>query len=134
MPLAFMFTFSHDGTASEGAKQRLLCDVFKWLIQNGLENVICTHTDKDWSQINALRSEFPSARLQTCYYHAMDYIETRLNSNEPPGHYDPRKAHLEFLFIDPTWAPGVTRIGNEDDLPNTERQKQDDEVRISSSL
>jgi hypothetical protein len=84
--------------------------------------------DKDQLQINALRSKFPHAKLQTCYYHATDYIETWLNSNKPPGHYDPRRAHLELPFVDPTWAPGVTRPGNEDDLPDTERLRQNDEV------
>jgi hypothetical protein len=29
--------------------------------------------------------------------------------DKPPAAYDPRKAHSIFNFIDPTWAPGVTK-------------------------
>jgi hypothetical protein len=48
------------------------------------------------------------AKHQLCCWHAIEYVKGRLAENIPPAMYDPRKAHVIFSFIDPTWAPGVT--------------------------
>jgi len=66
-------------------------------------------SDKDPSEIEAFRGKLPGAKHQLCYWHGVRYIEERLGEDKPPTYYDPRKANLTFTFIDPTWAPGVTR-------------------------
>ena len=68
-----------------------------------------TLSDKDPSEINACRLSVSQAKHQLCYWHGITYIEERLAKDKPPAAYDPRNAHAIFDFIDPTWAPGVTR-------------------------
>jgi MULE transposase domain len=108
LPLGFIFTAMTDGSATEHAKQRMLAESLTWLVKR-CPNIVFTHSDKDPSEINACRQEIPRAKHQLCYYHAITYIEERLTEDKPPAAYDPRKANKSFSFIDPTWAPGVTR-------------------------
>jgi hypothetical protein len=60
-------------------------------------------------EINTFRHCILGAKHQLCYWHAIQYLEARLTEDKPPAAYDPRKAHSIFNFIDPTWAPGVTK-------------------------
>ncbi|TFK46463.1 hypothetical protein OE88DRAFT_1638147 [Heliocybe sulcata] len=112
--MGFVCTVMTDGSAAKGAKERMLTETLRWFKKH-CPNVRFTLTDKDWSEINALcspytlRTVFPNAKHQICYWHAIKYIEERLAENKPLAAYDPRKAHTVFKFIDPTWAPGVTR-------------------------
>ena len=106
IPVAFIFTTS-DGTADEGAKERMLQDLLKY-VKTHCPNITFTLSDKDLSEINAFRAQLPHAKHQLCYWHAIRYIEERLRENRPLAAYDPRKAHEAFDFIDPTWAPGIT--------------------------
>ena len=97
-----------DGSAKSGAKQRILIEV---LAELGMccPNIKFTLSDKDPSEINACRISVPIAKHQLCYWHGIRYIEERLAEDKPPATYDPQIAHGVFEFIDPTWAPGVTR-------------------------
>jgi hypothetical protein len=90
-----------------GAKDRMLRDVIKF-VKEKCPNIKFTLSDKDVSEINAVRAEIPDAKHQLCYWHAITYIEERLIEDKPPAQYDPRQAHRVFAFVDPTWAPGVT--------------------------
>jgi len=72
-------------------------------------NIKFTLSNKDPSEINACHISVPKAKHQLCYWHGIQYIEERLAKDKPPATYDPRTAHGVFEFIDPTWAPGVTR-------------------------
>jgi len=84
-----------------------------WVCQQ-CPNITFTLSDKDVSEINAFRHCIPGAKHQLCYWHAVKYLETRLKEDTPPAAYDPRRAHDIFQFIDPTWAPGITRGWLED--------------------
>ena len=106
IPLAFMFA-TNDGTAKEGTKDLLLRDSVEF-IAGRCTNVKFTLSDKDASEISACRAEMPEQKHQLCYWHGIRYIERRLGENKPPAAYDPRRAHMFFPFIDPSWAPGVT--------------------------
>jgi hypothetical protein len=114
VPFAFLFTTSTDGTALEGAKTRLLSDILKYLNQR-CPNLMFTLSDKEPAEINASRAEIPQAKHQLCYWHGIKYVGERLAEDRPPAHYDPRRAHAEYSFIDPTWAPGVSSGWTEDD-------------------
>jgi len=100
------FTTS-DGTAPEGAKDRMLQGVIGH-ISIRCPNIRFTLSDKDISEINAFRARIPAAKHQLCYWHAIRYIGDHLAKDEPPAAFDPRKPNTIFAFIDPTWAPGVT--------------------------
>lgn len=102
-----------DGSAKSGAKQRILTEILAEL-SRCCPNIKFTLSDKDPSEINACRTSVSKAKHQLCYWHGIKYIEERLTEDKPPAAYDPRIAHEVFKFIDPTWAPGVTR-GNVDE-------------------
>jgi hypothetical protein len=108
LPLGFIFTKMTDGSAKSGAKQRILIEA---LTELGMfcPNIKFTLSNKDPSEINACHISVPKAKHQLCYWHGIQYIEERLAKDKPPATYDPRTAHGVFEFIDPTWAPGVTR-------------------------
>jgi hypothetical protein len=134
IPLAFIFTTSTDGTAEPKAKERALDDVMCWLKGCSVDPKF-TLSDKDISEINVLHSTWPAAKHQSCYWHAMEYVEKRLGEDKPPGSYDAKKAHAHFAFIDPTWVPGVTRpdISNEDADDELVVEEQNEEVSFPFS-
>lgn len=107
VPLAFCFTASISGSAAEGAKERLVHTVIRYVAQQ-CQNIAFTLSDKDITEINAFRVEIPQARHQLCYWHAIRYIEERLAENKPPSPYSAIRAHEIFDFIDPTWVPGIS--------------------------
>lgn len=106
IPLAFCFTAS-DGTALDGAKDRLLRTIIKF-VSNKCPNIEFTLSDKDLTEINGFRAEIPHARHQLCYWHAITYIEERLAQDKPPAAYSAIRANQVFTFIDPTWVPGIS--------------------------
>lgn len=133
----FAFTASTDGTAAEGAKDRMLQDVLEYVTKR-CPGIMFALSDKDMSEINAVRAKVPDAKHQLCYWHAIKYLEERLAEDKPPAKYDPRKAHLIFDFIDPTWAPGVTSGWLEegvhaDDIENSCLGEEIDNVSASRS-
>lgn len=97
-----------DGSAKPGAKQRILTEILAELSKR-CPNIKFTLSDKDPLEINACRTSLYKAKHQLCYWHGVRYIDERLAEDKPPAAYDPRTAHTVFEFIDPTWAPGVTR-------------------------
>ena len=107
LPLAFAFTCSTDGTAAPGAKDQMLRDVLQH-VDKYTPNLAVAHSDKDPTELSAIRDVWPDAKSQLCYWHAIRYLEERLAEDKPPAKYDPRKAHQQLAFVDPTWAPGVT--------------------------
>ncbi|TFK47321.1 hypothetical protein OE88DRAFT_1636709 [Heliocybe sulcata] len=106
LALGLLFT-KGIGESEAGSKEKILVEVLTWYKQHA-PNVKFTLSDKD-TEINACRTVMPKAKHQLCYWHALKYVRERLSKNKPPAAYDPRKAHGVFGFIDPTWAPRVTR-------------------------
>lgn len=135
LPLAFAFTASTSGHAAEGAKDRMLQDVLDYVTKR-CPGIMFALSDKDMSEINAVRAKIPNAKHQLCYWHGIKYLEERLAEDKPPAKYDPRKAHLIFDFIDPTWAPGVTSGWLEegvhaDDVEEDEPRDHVNDVRLT---
>jgi MULE transposase domain. len=79
IPVAFIFTTS-DGTAEEGAKERMLQDLLEYL-KKRCPNIMFTLSDKELSEINAFQVKLLQAKHQLCYWHAIRYIEERLGEN-----------------------------------------------------
>lgn len=137
LPLAFAFTASTSNDVAEGAKNRMLQDVLEYITKH-CPGIMFALSDKEMSEMNAVRARVPSAKHQLCYWHAIKYLEERLAEDKPPAKYDPRKAHLIFDFIDPTWAPGVTSGWLEDgvhvdDVEEDEPEDQENNVRFMIS-
>ena len=108
IPLAFLFIrMSKD--AAPGAKERVLT---RWLEQLKDHGVLpeFTLTDKDWSEINAMRSVWTTAKHQLCFWHGLRAIKQRLaKTKSTPAPYDSHQAHRKFDFIDATFVPEAQR-------------------------
>ncbi|CAK5267884.1 unnamed protein product [Mycena citricolor] len=132
LPLAFVFTTS-SGNLAEGAKTRMLEQVLQ-AVGKKCPNICFVHSDKDLSEINAAQSVFPDAKHQLCMWHGPRYVKERLAENKLPAHYDPRKAHQRFSFIDPTWAPGVMRRVFDDSEDESDPEDDDNGPKSYTSL
>jgi hypothetical protein len=130
MPTAFIFTTS-SGDAAEHAKTRMLRDLLNYVCKR-CPNIIFTLSDKDLSEINACRAEFPQAKHQLCYWHGVTYVGERLAENKPPAAYNLRKAYRVFDFVDSTWAPGVTAVYPDDDEEGEGQEDGNLEISVSS--
>ena len=75
-----------------------------------------TLADKDPDEIGACQEEHAEGKHQNCYWHGVHYVQEWLSEDKPPAVYSPLRAHLQFKFIDPTWAPGVSSGSCEDDV------------------
>ena len=105
LPLGYLFIHS-DGDGDAGAKERLLRQFFQHFVDTWQIKAILTLSDKDWSEINALRAVFPTAKHQLCFWHALKAIKERLQvSKRQPAKYDALHAIAEFSWIDPTFVP-----------------------------
>ena len=105
--LAFAFTCSTDGTAAPGAKDRMLQKVLG-RIDEYCPNIADVHLDKDPTELSAVHTVLPNAKGHLCYWHAISYLEQWLAEDKLPAKYNPWIAHKKFVFINPTWAPGIT--------------------------
>ena len=67
---------------------------------------IFTLTDKDMSEINACRGQFPDAKHQLCFWHCLRAVKTRLSVlRRRPKIYNVKEAVSEFDFISSTFLP-----------------------------
>ena len=106
VPLAFLLIFTSKDAAPL-AKQTIL-ERFLWCLKDKGVNPKFTLSDKDWSEINAMQSVWPSAKHQLCFWHALRAVKQRLAKNrDTPGPYDAERAHQEFSFIDTNFVPAA---------------------------
>lgn len=118
VPLGFIFTTVTDRSAATGAKKRVLVSFLKYFREK-CPNIKFTLSDKERAEVDADREVWDEAKHQCCYWHAIQYVETRLSQDKAPAAYDPRDAARHFpQIIDPTWAPGV--VGDPEDTVNDE--------------
>ncbi|KAI0074399.1 hypothetical protein K474DRAFT_1601490 [Panus rudis PR-1116 ss-1] len=104
IPLAFLFIQTTKDAAS-GAKEKVLTRFLTALKELGVEPEY-TLSDKDWSEINAMRTVWPKAKHQLCFWHALRTVKQRLaKTRERPGPYNGVEACEEFSFIDATFLP-----------------------------
>jgi hypothetical protein len=62
-------------------------------------------SDKDQSEINALKHVWPQAKHQLCLWHILRAIKRRLSQNVRPSPYNAFEAHNAFRAIDPSFVP-----------------------------
>ena len=76
IPLAFLLIRTSK-EARSGAKQAVLEQFLGQLKARGVQPEF-TLTDKDWSEINAMRATWPEAKHQLCFWHALRALKQRL--------------------------------------------------------
>ena len=103
IPLAFCY-IETTKDAGPGAKQQLLENFLTELRHLGVDPKF-TLTDKDVSEINAMRAVWPRAKHQLCFWHALRALKQRLAKKTRPVPYDVEGAANEFPFIDPAFLP-----------------------------
>jgi MULE transposase domain len=104
LPLSFLF-IDTDKTAGEGAKQRVLTSWYHALKRSGVDPEF-TLSDKDDSEINAMRTVWPLAKHQLCLWHALRAVKRRCaKQKDGLAFYDAPAAHAEFDFVDPKFLP-----------------------------
>ena len=111
LPLSFLF-INKKGKGTEGAKQRVLESWFMELKKLGI-NPEFTLSDKDDSEINAMRLVWPLAKHQLCLWHALQALKRRLAKVlEGLAYYDADEANQSFGFIDTSFLPH-SRLGRD---------------------
>lgn len=104
MPLAYLMVQTSK-EASKGAKEAILTSFLRQLKKLGVDPEFML-SDKDWSEINAMRAVWPHAKHQLCFWHSLRALKQRLAKNkDPPGPYDPSTARREFTFVEETFVP-----------------------------
>ena len=97
VPLAFLL-ISTSKDAAPLAKQTVLEQFLRRLKDKGV-NPKFTLSDKDWSEINAMHSVWPTAKHQLCFWHALRAVKQHLAKNrEAPGPYDANSEHHGYAI------------------------------------
>jgi hypothetical protein len=105
VPLAFCLVSTKGAKASHGAKEKIIGRWLDRLKERGV-NPEFTLSDKDWSEINALKKTWPKAKHILCLWHVLRAVKQRLAKNRTqPAPYDANAAHERFDFIDPLFVP-----------------------------
>jgi hypothetical protein len=105
MPLGYLLIQS-SSTASAGGKERFLRHLLAHFKRVWKIRAITTLSDKDWSEIKAFIAEYPEAKHQLCFWHALRAIKKRLAIlRRMPAYYNVDLAHGEFEWIDLKFVP-----------------------------
>lgn len=98
--------------ADKGVKQVVLERFLGELKDLGV-NPEYTLSDKDWSEINAMRNTWPQAKHQLCFWHALHAVKQCLAKNkETPAFYDVNEACHEFSYIKANFIPYLQQTGS----------------------
>ena len=103
LPLGYLF-ITTEANAAPLTKQNALTAWMKAIRSLGIEPRF-TMSDKDQSEINALREVWPDAKHQLCLWHILRALKRRLSQNENPILYNALEAHHAFPDIDPAFVP-----------------------------
>ena|SRR5258708_24877277 len=130
IPLGFLLHVSMDGMALKNAKQHILKEYLTYFRQY-CPNIRFTLSDKESSEIEAMRAIFPEAKHTCCYWHAIRYIEGRLTQNRPPATYNAKLAAQFFPnTIRPDWIP---KVQAPHDDPDADMDRLSGTVRFRTS-
>ncbi|OCH85629.1 hypothetical protein OBBRIDRAFT_739561 [Obba rivulosa] len=105
LPLGFLLLQSN-GSGDKGAKARFLSEFLghlkkKWTILPKI-----TLSDKDLSEIHAMREQFPEAKHQLCFWHALRAIKKRLATlRRAPAPYNVTAARKKYHWITEDFVP-----------------------------
>jgi hypothetical protein len=123
LPLGFLLLQSQGGGA-KGGTERVIRQFLRHFKTRWDLSVIRTHSDKNMSEINSLRGEFPSSKHQLCFWHVLRAVKTRLQIlRRTPAYYNVADAKDEFPWIDEGFVP----------LSQTSEDSQDEVSLIADS-
>ena len=125
LPISYLFITTEENSAPL-TKQSALIAWMKAIHSLGI-NPWFTLSDKDQSEINALKEVWPCAKHQLCLWHVLRALKRRLSQNENPGSYNALEAHRVFPDIDLAFLP----LGQMD---TEEKVCTDDLLTISCSF
>ena len=116
IPLAYCFvglTPSVNGTsrAEPGALTHILEQFLRRIRQEGFSPTFFG-TDKDMSELNAVKLVWPKAKHQLCYWHALRAIRTKLKDSSKSkllAKYDPAEAGKLIPGLEICWGSVPTR-------------------------
>ena len=124
LPLGWLFVRPKRKNPPLHAKRDVLIEWFKYFREECDIWPHFTLSDKDLSEINALRSVWPNADYQLCYWHVLRALRKRLAIRKrAPAPYSIVQARSRFEFIDQWFMP----IGQRHGLSNI-----DVSIRLSS--
>jgi hypothetical protein len=104
LPLSYLFVVT-SANAPPKTKEMVLVEWMSALKARGITPEF-TLSDKDQIEINALRSVWPTAKHQLCFWHVLRALKRRLaNNREAPAFYRATEASSHFPFIDATFLP-----------------------------
>jgi len=103
LPLAYLFITTEANAASH-TKEKALVAWMEAISSLGIDPQF-TLSDKDQSEISALRQVWPNAKHQLCLWHVLRALKRRLSQNGNPGSYNALEAHHAFPDIDPAFVP-----------------------------
>ena len=103
LPLGYLFITTEENAAPL-TKQNALIAWMKAIRSLGIDPRF-TLSDKDQSEINALKAVWPIAKHQLCLWHILRALKRRLSQNEHPALYHAFEAHHAFPDIDPAFIP-----------------------------
>ena len=103
LPLAYLF-ISTKADAAPHTKQTALIAWMGAIRALGIDPEF-TLSDKDQSEINALKHVWPQAKHQLCLWHILRALKRRLSQNQNPGSYSALEAHDAFPDIDRSFVP-----------------------------
>ncbi|KAJ9106406.1 hypothetical protein QFC21_001552 [Naganishia friedmannii] len=122
LPLLFMFVKT--GPKAPKDSKTAIIGACLLHIKERCVNIKFALSDKDASEINAIRKALPSSRHQLCYWHVIKYLKDRLAENKKPRKYRPRKAHSICPDVRANWGPIVL---GDDEQSDEEDDSSDDE-------
>src|SRR5882757_5543662 len=103
LPLSYLF-ITIEANAAPHTKQTVLISWMSAIRSLGIEPQFVL-SDKDQSEINALKHSWPQAKHQLCLWHTLRALKRRLSQNENPGSYNALEAHAAFPDINPVFVP-----------------------------
>ncbi len=108
--LGWCFLRSRGGKTEPGDKEAILATWLRHFRDTWKLNIRVTHSDKDFSELNALAKVFPNAKGQLCFWHVLRAVKKRLAVlRRQPGYYNVTKAKNEFTFVDHRFLPRSQR-------------------------
>jgi hypothetical protein len=98
LPLSYLFITSK-ANAAPHTKHTVLIEWMRAFRALGVDPEF-TLSDKDQSEINALKHVWPQAKHQLCLWHLLRALKRRLSQNGHPISYNALEAHSTFPDIE----------------------------------
>ncbi|KAF8577145.1 hypothetical protein K439DRAFT_1649156 [Ramaria rubella] len=115
IPISYLLISTTKSTP-KGSKEKIIAKWLQSLKDKGIHPEFVL-TDKDQSEINAVKLVWPHAKDQLCFWHALHAVKQRLAKNKSmPVHYNSTQARESSNFIQASFVPKGQYTSNARDL------------------